>query len=141
LEGGLNTRATLPGMDDGGDLDQEAVPDSFDDPAVMPTHGRADDLIMPLQQPQHARFINPHLAAEAHDVGEHDGSQLTSLSESRTGAVLWPDGDYRGRSGRLSHGRSLDVSLPWRAPRSEEGPCAARVVAVRIILSTDQRAE
>ena len=35
---------------------------------------------MHVQQPQHAGFIAPHLAAKADDVGEHDGRQLPGLS-------------------------------------------------------------
>jgi hypothetical protein len=34
-----------------------------------------DELVMHLQQLQHAGFISPHLAAQAHDVGEHDRRQ------------------------------------------------------------------
>ena len=48
-----------------------------------------------VEQPQHARFIGPHLAAEADDVGEHDGGQAPRLCGPRAGAVLWHGGDYR----------------------------------------------
>ena len=34
---------------------------------------------MDVEQPQHAGFIRPHLAAEADDIGEHDRRQLAGL--------------------------------------------------------------
>ena len=42
----------------------------------MVSHGLLDDLIMHVQQPQHAGLVRPHLAAEAHDVGKHDRREL-----------------------------------------------------------------
>jgi len=41
--------------------------------------GLLDELIMDLQQPQHARFIRTHLPAEADNVGKHDRGQLAGL--------------------------------------------------------------
>ena len=38
------------------------------------------ELIVHLQQPQHAGFVAAHLAAKAHHVGEHDGGQTARLS-------------------------------------------------------------
>jgi len=46
---------------------------------MMLSYGLLDDLVMDVQQPQHAGFSGAHLAAKADDVGEHDGRQLTSL--------------------------------------------------------------
>jgi len=71
-----------------------------------------DELIMRVQQLQHAGFINPHLAAKAHDSSEHDGRQLTSLSGDCPADVLWHEGDYRARGLRLSNRAHLAFSLP-----------------------------
>src|SRR6266850_5942409 len=76
---GLNVLRALHGMDYGGEVHQEGIADSFDDRAVMLSHRLLDELIMDVQQPQHARFVGAHLAAKANDVGEHDGSELTGL--------------------------------------------------------------
>jgi hypothetical protein len=38
-----------------------------------------DNLIMYVEQSQHARFIRPHLATEAHDVSEHDRGKLAGF--------------------------------------------------------------
>jgi len=38
-----------------------------------------DDLVVCLQQPQHAGFVAAHLAAEADHIGEHDRGQTAGL--------------------------------------------------------------
>src|SRR5262245_24567793 len=90
-------------MDDGGKVYQEAISDGLDDPPVMLHHRLTDDLIMPLQQPQHTDFIGPHLAAKADDVGEHDRGKSAGLSGDCAAAVLCHRGDYRGNGVRLSN--------------------------------------
>ena len=77
---GLNLLGALHGMDDGGKVHQEGITDGFDDVAVMLSHGLLDDLVMDVQQPQHAGFIRAHLAAKADDVGEHDRGELAGLN-------------------------------------------------------------
>jgi hypothetical protein len=58
---------------------------------------------MDLQQPQHAGFVATHLAAETHDVGEHDRGQPPRLCGLRAHAVLGHGGDYRARGLQLSN--------------------------------------
>jgi hypothetical protein len=48
-----------------------------------------DDPVMHLQQPQGAGFIAAHLAAEADDVGEHDGGQAPSLGLNCAAGVFF----------------------------------------------------
>jgi hypothetical protein len=38
-----------------------------------------DEVVMDFQQAQHAGFIAAHLAAKAHDIGEHDRRQFARL--------------------------------------------------------------
>jgi hypothetical protein len=75
LELRLNVLRTLHGVDHGGKLQQEAVPRGLNDLALMVNHGTLNEDIVHFQQPQHAYFVGPHLAAEAYEVREHDGSQ------------------------------------------------------------------
>ena len=42
-------------------------------------HGLLDELVVHIEQPQHAGFIRAHLVAKTHDVGEHDRRQLAGL--------------------------------------------------------------
>ncbi len=71
--------------------------------AVMLGHCLLDELIMDVQQPQHAGFVAAHLAAEADDVGEHDRGQPSRLCGPRASAVLCHGSDYRVRGLRLSN--------------------------------------
>ena len=48
--------------------------------AVMRVDSLLDELVMDVEQPQHAGFVGAHLAAEADDVGEHDRGQLAGFS-------------------------------------------------------------
>src|SRR5262245_1818380 len=91
----LNLLRTLHGVDDGGEVYQEGVAHNLNDRAVMLSDRLANDVIMHLEQPQHAGLVAAHLAAEAHDVGEHDRGQPSRLCGLRTGAVLWHGSDYR----------------------------------------------
>jgi hypothetical protein len=54
-------------------------------------------LIMHSQQPQRTRFVSAHLAAEAHDVREHDRREFASLSR-----CLWHEGNYSASPSPLS---------------------------------------
>jgi hypothetical protein len=69
----LNTLGTLDRVDHGGEIYQKAISQCLDNVAVMVSYGLLNDLIMDCEHAQHAGFISPHLAAKAHDVGEHDG--------------------------------------------------------------------
>jgi len=69
----LDLLGALDHVDHGREIDQEGITDSFNDRAVMFSDGVLNELVMNLQQAQHAGFVGPHLAAEAHHVGEHDG--------------------------------------------------------------------
>ena len=84
----LNLLGALHGVDDGGKVDQEGIADSLDDRAVMRSYGLLNNLIMDVQQPQHAGFIGSHLAAKADDVGEHDRRQPPSLRVHRAAGVV-----------------------------------------------------
>src|SRR5262245_38206042 len=61
-----------------------------------------DELIMHLQQPQHAGFIAAHLTAEADNVGEHDGCQVTSLGVGNLAGGVLHGGDYSACGSWLS---------------------------------------
>ena len=54
----------------------------------MVRHGASDDLVMDVEQPQHPGFVGAHLAAEADDIGEHDGGQAAGLASYGTRTVL-----------------------------------------------------
>jgi hypothetical protein len=71
----LNTLSALHGIDYRGKVHEEGIAHQLDDVAVMFRNGVLDDVVMHIQQPQHARFVGTHLPAEAHDVREHDGRQ------------------------------------------------------------------
>jgi hypothetical protein len=76
----LNTLGALHGVDDGGEVYQEGIPDGLDDNTVMLSDSLPDSLIMHVQQPQCASFVAPHLTAEADDISEHDRGQSADLS-------------------------------------------------------------
>ena len=99
---GLNLLGALHGVDDGRKVHQEGITDGFDDLAVMGTHRLLNELIMDVQQPQHAGFVRAHLAAKADDVGEHDRREFAGLSRQS----LVHTGDYSTCSLRLSTGVS-----------------------------------
>jgi hypothetical protein len=75
----LNLLGTLNSVDYGGKVHQEGVTNGFDDVAMMHNDSLRDDLIMDVEQPQHAAFIRAHLAAETNNIGEHDGGQPSLL--------------------------------------------------------------
>jgi hypothetical protein len=114
FELGLNLLGTLDRIYNRGEIDQERIPNGFDDVAVMGPHGLLDELIMDVQQAQHADFIAAHLTAEAHDVGEHDRGQASRLGGPRVRTALYHGGDYRARGLQLSNRASLAFSLPGR---------------------------
>ena len=62
---------------------EKTIASGLNNMPVMLSDCLLDDLVMDLQQPQHAGFIGAHLAAEAHDVGEHDRGQLAGLGPCR----------------------------------------------------------
>jgi hypothetical protein len=59
-----------------------------------------NDLVVNFQQPQHAGFVAAHLAAEAHDVREHDRRQTASL-------------DLRGITHTFSFNNTSSSRLDW----------------------------
>jgi hypothetical protein len=61
---------------------------------MMFSHSVLDELIMHLQQPQHAGFVAAHLAAEAYDVGEHHRRQATRFRCCCLCGFLRHDSDY-----------------------------------------------
>ena len=75
----LNLLGALHGMYHRREIDQERITDGFDDVTVMSSDGLMNELVMNLEQPQHAGFVRAHLTAEADHVGEHDGGELASL--------------------------------------------------------------
>jgi hypothetical protein len=75
----LNLLSTLHGVHHGGKIHQEGIPHNLDDMPMMFSYSVLDELIMHLQQPQHARFIGTHLAAKADDIGEHNCRELTGF--------------------------------------------------------------
>jgi hypothetical protein len=68
----VNLLRALDRIDYRGEIDQEAVTDGFNDCAVKFGDGMLNELVVDLQQAQHAGFVRAHLAAKANDVGEHD---------------------------------------------------------------------
>ena len=82
---GLDLLGTLHSMHHGREVHQEGVAHKLNDVPVMRAHRVLDDLVMHLQQPQHASFVCTHLAAKAHDVGEHNRGQTAGLGRCR----LW----------------------------------------------------
>src|SRR5438132_4340036 len=103
MELGLNTLGTLHGVDDRREVNQEAIAHDLDNGAVMLADSAPDDLVMSLQRTQHTGFIAPHLTAEAHYVGEHDGRQPASFSRSRAVGFFPHGGDYAARARILSN--------------------------------------
>jgi len=97
-EPSLNLLGTLHDMDYGGEVHEEGIADGLDDMAVVVGHRPLDELVMEVQQPQHPAFVAPHLAAEVHDVREHDRGQPSRLCGPRAGAFLCHGGDYRARA-------------------------------------------
>src|SRR5262245_26295405 len=96
---GMNALGTLHGMDHRREVHQEGIADGFDDMAVMLSDGLLDQLVVGVQQAQRTSFVAAHLAAEAHDVGEHDGNQATSLGRR------WP--------AAVSHRSDYAAYFPW----------------------------
>ena len=66
-------------MDHGREVHQECITDSFDDVTVMSSHRLLKEVIMDIEQAQHAGLRRAHLATKADDVGEHDRRQPPSL--------------------------------------------------------------
>src|SRR5262245_53636822 len=75
----LNLLSALHGLDHGGKLHEEAIPGGLSEVTVVLTYGLLDELVVELQQPQHASFVAAHLATKADDVGEHDGGEFAGL--------------------------------------------------------------
>jgi hypothetical protein len=75
----LNILRALHGVNNGGEVHEEGIPNGLDDRAVMFSNGPLDNLIMDVKEPQHAGFIAAHLAAKTHHVGEYDGGQPSVL--------------------------------------------------------------
>src|SRR5262245_22153339 len=105
-------------MNHGGEIYQEGIADGLDDLTVMLGHHLPDELIMDLQQSQHAGFIGPHLAAKADDVGEHNRRQATVLSRCCPRWFPAHGGDYATGSGWLSNRQKAVRSLVARASKS-----------------------
>src|SRR5215813_292397 len=82
LELSLNLLGALYSVDDGGEVHQKGIPHSFDDHPMMRSHGLLNNLVVDVEQAQHADFIRAHLTAEAHHVGEHDRRQLARLGST-----------------------------------------------------------
>src|SRR5262245_53312626 len=80
--------------------------------AMMLSHCLPNDLIMNSQYPQHTGFVSTHLAAEAHDVGEHNGGQAAGLASRCTRAVLGHSRDYHALGLRLSNRAGSAFSCP-----------------------------
>src|SRR5215475_10464488 len=79
---GLDLLRALYSMNDRGEVHQKGIPDRFDDRTMMGSHGLLNDLIVDIEQAQHAGFVSAHLAAEAHHVSEHDRGQLARLGST-----------------------------------------------------------
>jgi hypothetical protein len=79
----LDLLGALDGVDDGGEINEKSVTHGLDDRAMMCADSLVNNLIMDIKLPQHAGFIAAHLAAEAHDVGEHDRGQFAGLDSWR----------------------------------------------------------
>ena len=84
----VNRQRTLYGVDDGRKIDQEGIADGFDDVPVMSAHGLLNQLIMDIEQPQHAGFVRAHLAAEADNIGKHDCSEPSMLCACHAAGVV-----------------------------------------------------
>jgi hypothetical protein len=81
---GLHVLGALHGVDDGRKIDQERIAEGLDDLAMMDSDGLFHHLIMHSQQPQCTCFVSAHLAAETHDVREHDRRELAGFG------LPWP---------------------------------------------------
>jgi len=99
----LNLLGTVHGMNYRREVYEEGIPNGLDDVTMMLGDRLADNLIVYLQQPQHAGFVSPHLATEADDVGEHDRGQPPCLCGLRAGIALCHGGDYRAGGPQLSN--------------------------------------
>src|SRR5712692_654050 len=111
-------RATTPySVDHGREVHQKGIAHCLDDVAVMFGDGLLSDLIVNFQHPQHAGLIRAHLAAEAHDVGEHDGGQFAGLGLSRVAGVFLHGGDYAALPSGLSNrprGKAVPTLHFWQ---------------------------
>jgi len=105
----LDTLGTLHSVNDRGEVHQEAITHSLDDCPMIVSDRLLDDLIVDSEHPQRAGFIGAHLAAEAHEVGEHDGGQLTGLGRCLC-RVLCHGGDYPSSVRWLSNGGQSRLS-------------------------------
>jgi hypothetical protein len=105
----LDLLRALHGVDDGGKVHQKGITDSFDDHTTMRSHGLLNNLIVDVEQPQHAGFIRAHLPAKAHHVGKHDGRQLASFGSCRRRRLSAHGGDYVVFSSLLSNGIRKEV--------------------------------
>ena len=85
---GLNLLRALHGVDDGREVHQKGIADGFDDRAVMVSYGLLNEVIMDVEQAQHAGFVAAHLAAKADDVGEHDRREPPILRVHRAAGVF-----------------------------------------------------
>ena len=110
----LNLLGALHGMNDGRKIDQEGIPDGFDDCAMTIGDCPLDNLIMNIQQPQHPPFVRAHLATKAHDVGEHDRGQTAGLGLHDKRYFPPPMRDYQGGPMMLSINTGLKPNAQLR---------------------------
>ena len=88
FELGLDLLRALHGMDDRGKVHQEGIAHGFDDRAMMRSYCLLNNAIVDIEQPQHASFVDTHLAAKADDVGEHDRRQSPIFRRRRAAGVI-----------------------------------------------------
>src|SRR5215813_7474349 len=72
----LNPLGALHSVNDRGEIDQKAITRRFDDVPLMGGDSLLNDLVMGFQEAQRTGFVATHLAAETHNIGEHNGGQL-----------------------------------------------------------------
>src|SRR6266545_3195136 len=108
----LDVLGALHSVNHGGEVHQKGIADSLDDRAVMLRYSLLDDLIMHIQQTQHAGFVRAHLAAKARYVSEHDGGQLAGLGGCRRWRV--------SAHGAIMRRTSPNCQIAYDARRTEQ---------------------
>lgn len=98
----LNLLRTLHGVDHGRKIHQERIPNRFDDVPMMHAHGLLNELVVDIEQAQHAGFVAAHLAAKADNVREHDRRESSLLSLYRAAGVVLHEVDYSAGAASLS---------------------------------------
>ena len=113
----LNLLGELDRMNDRRKIHQEGIPDGLDDRAMVLGHCLLDDVIMDVQEPQHAGFVAAHLAAEANDVGEYDSVRRRVSA----GLVLALSSAMAAIIGHVACGcQTMLAGCHWRQRRNEE---------------------